>query len=154
MGEWVRFWLTAAVLIAGLGFLAAGVIGNCRFYYVMNRIHAAGLGDTMGLLLTVLALAVSEDTVSGALRLFLPLVFLWLTSPVASHFLSMIEYYTNRRLYRHMERESVDSARGVSPAVGGEKQKSSPGAFSGPSLAEEGKHRPAEQKGRTEDGQG
>ena len=59
MGEWVRFWLTAAVLIAGLGFLAAGVIGNCRFYYVMNRIHAAGLGDTMGLLLTILALAVS-----------------------------------------------------------------------------------------------
>ena len=104
MGEWVRFWLTAAVLIAGLGFLAAGVVGNCRFYYVMNRIHAAGLGDTMGLLLTVLALAVSADTVSGALRLFLPLLFLWVTSPVSSHFLAQIDYYTDPRLYEHMER--------------------------------------------------
>ena len=104
MGEWVRFWLTAAILIAGLGFLATGVIGNCRFYYVMNRIHAAGLGDTMGLLLTVLALAVSADTVSGALRLFLPLLFLWVTSPVSSHFLAQIDYYTDPRLYEHMER--------------------------------------------------
>lgn len=104
MGEWVRFWLTAAVLIAGLGFLAAGAIGNCRFYYVMTRIHAAGLGDTMGLLLTVLALAVSADTVSGALRLFLPLLFLWVTSPVSSHFLAQIDYYTDPRLYEHMER--------------------------------------------------
>ena len=104
MGEWARFWLTAAVLIAGLGFLAAGVVGNCRFYYVMNRIHAAGLGDTMGILLTTLALAISADTVSGGLRLFLPLAFLWVTSPASSHFLAQIDYFTDSRLYEHMER--------------------------------------------------
>ena len=122
MAEWLRFGVTAALLLGALLFLAAGVIGNCRFQYVMNRVHAAGLGDTMGLFLTVCALAVSAESLGGALRLFLPLVFLWLTSPVASHFLSMIEYYTNRRLYRHMEREGVDSARGASHAEGGGKQ--------------------------------
>ena len=104
MGEWVRFWLTAAVLIAGLGFLAAGVIGNCRFYYVMNRIHAAGLGDTMGLLLTTLALAISASSLSEGLRMFLPPVFLWITSPVSSHFVALIEYYKEPHLYEQVKR--------------------------------------------------
>ena len=103
MSEWVRFWMTAAALAAGLGFLAAGVIGNCRFYYVMNRVHAAGLGDTMGLLLTALALAVSADSFLSGAKMFLPVVFLWITSPVSSHFLSLIEYCKEPDLYTHMK---------------------------------------------------
>ena len=37
-------------------------------------------------------------------KLFAPLVFLWATSPVSSHFLSQIEYYTQRHLYKYMDR--------------------------------------------------
>ena len=105
MSEWIRFWITAAVLTAGLGFFAAGVIGNCRFAFVMNRIHAAGLGDTMGLLLVTVALAVSTEGMLSAGKLFLPLLFLWITSPIAGHFLGLIEYYTNPRLYDHVKRK-------------------------------------------------
>lgn len=104
MLDWIRFWITAVLLAAGLVFLAAAVLGNCRFRYVMNRIHAAGLGDTMGLLLTSLALAVSAGSWLEAGKLFLPAVFLWTTSPVSSHFLSQIEYYTHSHLYEHMDR--------------------------------------------------
>ena len=104
MSEWVRFWLTAVLLAGALVFFAAAVIGNCRFRFVMNRIHAAGIGDTAGLLLTVLALAVSAGSFSDGARLFLPLLFLWITSPVSSHFLALIEYYVNPDLYRHMDR--------------------------------------------------
>ncbi len=104
MGEWIRFFLTAAFLIAGLAFLAAGVVGNCRFRYVMNRVHAAGLGDTMGLFFTIVALSISTDGPLTICKLFLPLVFLWATSPVSSHFLSQIEYYTQRHLDKYMDR--------------------------------------------------
>lgn len=104
MSEWLRFWLTAALLVAALVFLAAGVVGNCRFRYVMNRIHAAGLGDTMGLLLTAAALALSAQGVSEGLRVFLPPLFLWITSPMSSHFLALIEYYKEPRLYEHVKR--------------------------------------------------
>lgn len=104
MLEWLRFCCTAALLAAGLGFLIAGVTGNCRFRYVMNRVHAAGLGDTMGMLLTVLALAVSAPGFATAAKGFLPLVFLWITSPVSTHFLGLIEYYTNPRLDAYMDR--------------------------------------------------
>lgn len=105
MNEWVRFWITAAVLAVGLGFLAAGVIGNCRFSYVMNRIHAAGVGDTMGLLLVTLALAFSAGGPLAAGKLLLPVIFLWITSPISGHFLGQIEYYTNPKLYEHMGRK-------------------------------------------------
>ena len=104
MNEWLRFWLTAVLLAAALGFFTAGVVGNCRFSFVMNRIHAAGLGDTAGLALTVLALAVSASSIWEGLRLFLPPLFLWITSPVASHFLAQIEYFTDSHLYEHMDR--------------------------------------------------
>ena len=105
MNEWVRFWITAAILAAGIGFFSAGVIGNCRFVYVMNRIHAAGLGDTMGLLLVTVALAVTSGDALSIGKLFLPLVFLWITSPISGHFLGQIEYYTNPKLYEHMGRK-------------------------------------------------
>lgn len=105
MNEWVRFWITAILLAIGLGFFAAAVVGNCRFYYVMNRIHAAGLGDTLGLFCTVIALAVSAGGVLDAGKLLLPLIFLWITSPISGHFLGQVEYYTNPRLYEHMDRK-------------------------------------------------
>ena len=104
MNEWIRFFITAALMIVGLIFLIAGVVGNCRFRYVMNRVHAAGIGDTMGLFFTILALSVSTDGSLTICKLFLPLVFLWATSPVSSHFLSQIEYFTQQHLYKYMDR--------------------------------------------------
>ena len=105
MHEWIRFWITAALLIIGLGLFAAAVVGNFRFRYVMNRIHAAGLGDTMGLMFVTAALAVSTDGALSIGKLFLPLLFLWVTSPVSGHFLGQIEYFTNPKLYEHMKRK-------------------------------------------------
>lgn len=104
MFEWVRFWLTAVVLLIGLLFFAGAALGNCRFAYVMNRVHAAGLGDTMGLFFVVLAAFMNAAGPFEAVKTFLPLVFLWICSPVSSHLVAQIEYYTNRHLYEHMTR--------------------------------------------------
>ena len=91
MSEWVCFGLTAAGLIAALAFLTAGVIGNFRFGSALNRLHAAGVGDTLGMLLLTGALMISAATVPEALRLALPAVFLCITSPISSHFLAVAE---------------------------------------------------------------
>ena len=40
-----------------------------------------------------------------SLKLILLIVFMWFTSPASSHFLSQVEYYTNKHLYRHTERK-------------------------------------------------
>ncbi len=104
MIEWIRFWISAALLAAGLVFFSGAALGNCRFDYIMNRVHAGGLGDTMGLFCVIAALVVSAEGGWEACKLPLPLIFLWLCSPVSSHFLAQMEYYTNENLYEHMER--------------------------------------------------
>ena len=47
MIETLRFVLCALLLGLGLIFEICAVIGVFRFHYVLNRMHAAALGDTM-----------------------------------------------------------------------------------------------------------
>lgn len=108
MLEWIRFSFTAVFLLLAVITFTAGVIGVYRFGFVMNRMHAGGLGDTQGLLFVILALMFSSGSFMDALKLILILVFMWFTSPASTHFLSQIEYYTNPHLYDHVKREALD----------------------------------------------
>ena len=69
MGEWIRFGLTAICLITALIGFTAAVIGANRFGFVMNRMHAAGIGDTLGIFGVVCAVMLREgdgtDSVYG-----------------------------------------------------------------------------------------
>lgn len=103
--EVLRFILVAFFLIAGLVCFVSAVTGAWKFGFVMNRMHAAGIGDTLGLLCVIVSMAIYSGLGMGLLKLIVIAVFLWLTSPVSSHFLSQIEYYTNPSLYSHVARE-------------------------------------------------
>lgn len=78
--------VVAWVLIAGGGlFLIAGGIGVLRFPDFYTRLHAAGITDTMGITLTLLGLMVQEGFTLGTVKLLLILVFVYFTSPTATH---------------------------------------------------------------------
>ncbi len=47
--EWVRFIAGALFLLAGLAAFLLEVFGVYKFHYVLNRMHAAAVGDTLGL---------------------------------------------------------------------------------------------------------
>ena len=47
--EWVRFLAGTALLVSGLIIFAIEMIGVFRFKYVLNRMHAAAMGDTLGI---------------------------------------------------------------------------------------------------------
>ena len=104
MIEWIRFILTAVLLIAAFFSFLTAVVGAYRFDFVLNRMHAAGIGDTLGLFLVLLALGISAGSILDVLKMALVAFFMWFTSPVSTHFMSQIEYYTNRDLYRHVRR--------------------------------------------------
>ena len=76
-----------------------------RFGYVLNRIHAAGIGDSLGLFCVISAVVIATGLCMDSLKLILLIVFMWFTSPASSHFLSQVEYYTNKHLYRHTDRK-------------------------------------------------
>lgn len=98
MLEWIRFILTAVLLLGAVFSFAAAVLGVSRFEFVLNRLHAAGIGDTLGLLLVVAALVVASGIGFESLKLILLIFFMWFTSPVSTHFVAQVEYFTNRYL--------------------------------------------------------
>jgi multicomponent Na+:H+ antiporter subunit G len=92
------------LLILGLCSFAAAVLGAYRFGFVMNRLHAAGIGDTAGIFLIIASLVVARGPVPDSLKLIVLVFFLWFTSPVSTHFLGQVEYYTNPLLRKYVKK--------------------------------------------------
>jgi multicomponent Na+:H+ antiporter subunit G len=95
MLDWIRLGLSCALMLGGLIILTTAVIGLYKFDYVLNRMHAAAMGDTLGLMLCLLSLTVSALDVWMALKLLLIICFLWLSSPVGSHLIARLEVTIN-----------------------------------------------------------
>ena len=102
MLAWIQFGVTALLLIAGVLALAAAVVGVSRFEFVLNRLHAAGVGDTLGILCIVAGLVVATGFHMDSLKLLLLIFFMWFTSPVSTHYVAQVEYFTNRHLENYV----------------------------------------------------
>lgn len=103
MAEWLRFGIAALLILSGVATVSIGVFGLFRFNFVLNRMHAAAIGDTLGMLLILTGLIVINGFAFVSLKLLLAIVFFWMASPVASHLISRIEVDTNEHLDEHCE---------------------------------------------------
>lgn len=103
MAEWLRFGIAAILIAAGVLTVAVGVFGLYRFKFVLNRMHAAAIGDTLGMLLILSGLIVINGLRFVSLKYVLVVVFFWMASPVASHLISRLEVTTNEHLDEHCE---------------------------------------------------
>lgn len=95
--EWIRFGLTAVLVIAGLCVCCIGVFGVFRFKYAANRMHASAINDTLGIGLCLIGLAISAPDVFTALKILLVVVFFYISAPVSSHLLCRLEIETNEQ---------------------------------------------------------
>tara|TARA_B100000315_G_scaffold160017_1_gene148540 strand:+ start:182 stop:469 length:288 start_codon:yes stop_codon:yes gene_type:complete len=74
------------VLVSGgVFFLLTGAIGLLRFPDSYTRMHAAGKCDTLGSLLVLTGLACDEGLELASVKLLIVAVFIFLTSPTATH---------------------------------------------------------------------
>ncbi len=106
--EWIRFLLGAGLLLAGVSIFFIEMIGVFRFRYVLNRMHAAAMGDTLGIGFCLLGLIVMNGLNFTSLKLFLVIVFLWFSSPVSSHLIARFEVTTNEDQEEHYGRKNLD----------------------------------------------
>ena len=83
--------LSALLIAIGLFFFLGGSIGIIRLPDFYSRLHAAGMLDTMGLLLSMAGLALyivhdfSFANFLSATKIILIVVFVFITSPTATH---------------------------------------------------------------------
>lgn len=96
IGPWIRFLLGTLCLAFGLFFILSSVVGNYRFKFSLNRMHAAALGDTMGLLGIVLGICFYEGLGPTTVKLLAVIALVWITSPVSSHLIMLMELTAGR----------------------------------------------------------
>ncbi|MCP4599400.1 MAG: monovalent cation/H(+) antiporter subunit G [Proteobacteria bacterium] len=77
--------ISVVLILIGLFFLLMGTLGLFRFPDFFTRMHAAGKSDTLGSLLIVSGLAVHNGFNIGSLKIVFIAVFIFLTSPTATH---------------------------------------------------------------------
>ena len=101
--EWIRFLVGAGLIVFGLFILFTAVYGNYRFRFVLNRMQSASLGDTLGMLFTLLGAIVLSGFTVFSLKMLLVIVFFWITSPAASHLLVHMEVSTFNKVRKEDE---------------------------------------------------
>lgn len=118
-GLWIQWILAAGCLLIGLIFMITAVFGVNRFKKALNRMHAAALGDTLGILFVILGLILIRGFSLDSLKLFLVILFFWIASPVSGHMLSRLEVMTNKDLGELL---LIDREHGVHENEGEEKK--------------------------------
>lgn len=99
--EWIRFLVGAGFLLFGLGIFAIEMIGVFRFKYVLNRMHAAAMGDTLGIGFSMVGLIIMSGFNFTSLKLLFVVVFLWFSSPASSHLIARLEVTIDEEDERH-----------------------------------------------------
>jgi multicomponent Na+:H+ antiporter subunit G len=83
--------IVTILLACGLLFFTGGSVGILRFPDFYTRLHPAGKSDTMGLFFSMSAMALytlhefSLHAILTALKIMLIVVFVFITSPTATH---------------------------------------------------------------------
>ena len=93
--EWARFFAGTALLLCGLGIFIVEMVGVFRFKYVLNRMHAAAMGDTLGIGFSLMGLIIMSGLNFTSLKFLCVIVFLWFSSPTSSHLIARLEVTTN-----------------------------------------------------------
>lgn len=96
--QWIRFALSAACLVTGLVFMMLAVFGVNRFHRALNRMHAAAMGDTLGILFVFAGLILIRGFSMASFNLLLVILFFWTAGPVSGHMISRLEAMTDEDL--------------------------------------------------------
>lgn len=94
-----------ALLLFGLFVFFSAVLGLFRLKYVLNRMHAAAVGDALGIFCILAGLMLLHGWSLSAAKTLLIFLFLWLTSPVASHLIAEMEVQTLPDIEKNCEVE-------------------------------------------------
>ena len=103
MLEWIRFGLTAVLVAAGLFLMITAVVAQYRFKYVINRMHAASMSDSLGLTLMYAGLCISAPDGWTVVKFIMIIGCLWITSPTAGHLITRLELTSNEHPEKEME---------------------------------------------------
>ncbi len=93
-----RFLIAAVLIGGGILVMIVETFGIFRLHYVLNRMHAAAMGDSLGIFLITAGLVVIYGISFSSLKILAVLALFWFASPTCAHLLSKLEVSTNQHL--------------------------------------------------------
>ena len=105
--EWFRYIRAAVLILVGLVTFIIGTYGVYHYKYVLNRMHAAALGDTLGILFLMAGVIVGGTDFFTSLKLALVVGFMWLAGPVSTHVIGRLEVRTGKNLENEVKMEEL-----------------------------------------------
>lgn len=109
MSEWFPEILAWPFLAAGSFFYLVGSIGLMRMPDVYTRMHAASVSDTFGAALLLIGMMLTAGFSLVTAKLFIILLILLYTGPVATHALARAARYAKVEPVLHKEGEEPPS---------------------------------------------
>ncbi|MBQ9419297.1 MAG: monovalent cation/H(+) antiporter subunit G [Synergistaceae bacterium] len=94
----IRLIIAGAFILAGLFMLGVAVVGMFRFSTMLNRLHVLPKCDTLGAMLLLLGLMIFSGFTFFSLKIFLLMMLLMLTKPIAANLVAHAEVETNQNL--------------------------------------------------------
>lgn len=106
--------IVSLLILVGLVFILAAAIGVVRMPDFYCRAHASGMSSTLGVGFLMLAAVVHFTALTGdfAFKLFLMALFIFFTSPIASHMMSRGAYFAG---VKQWEGSVIDEMSGYTP---------------------------------------
>lgn len=91
MMDWIVFFISNTFILVGLFIACSAIIGLYRFNFVVNRMHAAALNDTLGILMVLIGLMIQSGFQFATLKMLIIIVFFWFASPVSGHLITKMQ---------------------------------------------------------------
>ena len=83
----MRELIACLFLAVGLIFITASAIGVLRLPDFYTRLHASGMGETLGLVLSFIGLVIIEGFTLTSVKLIMVAVMVFLCNPIGTHML-------------------------------------------------------------------
>ena len=99
--------ITIVLGLAGLAFMGISFFGICKFPDFFTRLHVQGVGDTIGALLILVAMAVATGFKLISVKVLLLFLVIMLTNPIGTNMI-MIAAIHNRDYQGYKEKEVKD----------------------------------------------
>ena len=87
LGLTIRELIATILLLIGFFFIAISAIGVIRLPDFYSRLHSSGIGETLGLMISFLGLAVFEGLNLMTIKLFIVFLLVFLANPIGTHIL-------------------------------------------------------------------
>lgn len=72
-------------IIIGMFFIFSSLIGVIRLDGFYNKIHAIGIADSTGNILTLAGLALLQDSIINSSKILIVIILMLLTGPLSTH---------------------------------------------------------------------